>query len=243
MGIKNNTLRNGTKASDSRLDRLIQFDERSRNYPIAALRATSYKLRSYTWRCNAKFDQGREGSCVGFGLGHELAARPSEVAGLTARFLKEKIYWEAQKIDPWKGGAYPGAFPFYEGTSVLAGIKVVHKLGFIEAYRWAFNTNDVLYGLGHNGPAVIGVNWYSNMQFPNAEGFIRPTGALVGGHCILVKAIDINSGFVTMQNSWGARWGINGDCRMGFDDFDKLLHEDGECSFLIKRKTVPVPQT
>ena len=96
------TLKDGTKTGDIRLDRIKYFDERSRGYPIRRMVARK-KMRSYTWRCNVYLDQGSEGACVGFGITHELAARPSEVDGLTNKFAREAIYWEAQKIDEWKG--------------------------------------------------------------------------------------------------------------------------------------------
>lgn len=233
MSIK---LKNNQTTEDIRLDRVIQFDERSRGYSIADLR-TSSNLRSYTWRCNDWFDQGREGACVGFALGHELAARPAEVSGLDYNYLIQEIYWEAQKIDPWEGGAYPDANPRYDGTSVLAGVKRVQKLGWIEGYRWAFNIEDVLYGLGHNGPAVLGVAWYDSMYTPDENGFIKPTGNLVGGHAILARAVNVREGYVTLRNSWGKDWGKDGDCYITFEDLEALLKQNGECCFLLKRKT------
>lgn len=227
-------LKNNQKTEDLRLDRIEQFDERSRSYSIADLKTTK-KLRSYTWRCNDWFDQGKEGACVGFSLGHELAARPAEVEGLDYDYLVEKIYWEAQKTDPWEGGAYPGADPKYHGTSVLAGVKTVQKLGWIEEYRWAFSIEDVLYGIGHNGPAVLGIPWYYDMYFPDENGFIKPTGQLVGGHAILARAVNIKKKYVTLRNSWGKDWGHEGDCYISFDDLESLLNQRGECCFLIKR--------
>jgi hypothetical protein len=232
-------VKGGNKVADKRLDRVVQFDERSRAYSIGDIRKVGKGLRSYTWRCNDWFDQGSEGACVGFALGHELAARPSEVTGLNYDFLLKNIYWEAQKIDPWGGGSYPGASPFYEGTSVLAGIKVVKNLNYIKEYRWAFNMDDVLYGIGHNGPAVFGIPWYYDMYFPDSNGFIKPTGQMVGGHCILGRAIDIKKGYVTLRNSWGKDWGKAGDCYISFSDLEYLLNQQGECAFLLRRTIYP----
>lgn len=232
------TLKNNVTTQDIRLDRVEQFDEESRKYNIADLQ-DGKKLRSYTWRCNEWFDQGHEGACVGFALGHELAARPAEVKELTHKILKTDIYWEAQRNDPWDGGAYPGATPFYEGTSVLAGVKRVKDMGYIEEYRWAFNIDDVLYGIGHNGPAVFGLPWYESMYYPDSKGFIKPEGRLMGGHCILGRAISVRKDKekVTLRNSWGKNWGKNGDCYITFEDLEKLLNQRGECCFLMKRKS------
>ena len=235
-------IRNDVSVKDKRLDRLHQFDQRSKNYSIADLRKASGKLRAYTWRCRPHFDQGNVGACVAFAMGHELAARPSEVTNLNYDYLLKEIYWEAQRNDPWEGGSYPGASPQYEGTSVLAGVKAARKLGHFNEYRWAFNTNDALYGIGHNGPAVIGVNWYAGMLSPDSSGFITPTGSILGGHAVLVRAINMKKGYVTIRNSWGLDWGINGDCYMSFDDFDKLLSERGECCFMLNRHTKAQPK-
>lgn len=233
MSIK---LKNNLFVDDGRLDRVEEFDERSRAYSIGEIRTTP-KLRSYTWRCNDWFDQGKEGACVGFALGHELAARPAEVKGLGYDFLVEDVYWEAQKTDPWEGGAYPGAVPVYHGTSVLAGVKRIKELGYIKEYRWAFNIDDVLYGIGHNGPAVLGIPWYYDMYFPDGKGFIKPTGQLVGGHAILARAINVKKGYVTLRNSWGKGWGKDGDCYITFEDLETLLNQRGECCFLMRRKS------
>ena len=101
------------------LGRKIQFDERSRNFPIRPL-LSDKPLRSYTWRCFDHLNQGTEGSCVGFAWTHEMAARPSEVQGLNYDSAFG-IYQTAKTLDPWEGENYAG-------TSILAGIKAVQKL-------------------------------------------------------------------------------------------------------------------
>lgn len=226
-------LRHGT-TKDVRLDRIVQFDERSRSFPIKLL-LEAKKLRSYTWRCNQQFDQGQEGACVAYSLSHELAARPAEVAGMQDKWMVEHVYWEAQKTDPWEGGSYPGAVPSYEGTSVLAGVKILHKKKFFTEYRWAFSLNDVLLGLGHNGPAVLGVNWYEGMLNTDNDGYVKTTGSAVGGHAIMARSVDLKHNRVMLRNSWGKDWGMNGDCFISFNDLDTLLHEQGEAVFMVGR--------
>ena len=226
--------KDGTVVSDVKLDRIKRFDERSRDYPIRQL-VGDKQPRSYTWRCHQTLDQGPDGACVGFGVAHELIARPAEVQGLTEKFAKEDIYWEAQKIDPWDGGSYPGARPFYEGSSILAGVKVAKKLGWIEEYRWAFGLRDLMLGVGYNGPALIGINWYQDMMRPDANNFIHATGRSYGGHCILVNAINVKKGYFTLHNSWGSSWGDGGECYITFEDMDILLKDRGEAVFFLHR--------
>lgn len=230
-------LKNGIVTTDKRLDRIEQFDERSRNFPIRQLSGTK-PLRSYTWRCEEWFDQGREGACVGFALGHEVSARPAEFRGLHYDYLVKNVYHEAQKIDPWSGGSYPGANPFYEGTSVLAGVKVLHKKGFFKSYRWAFGIHDLTLGVGYNGPAVIGVPWYSGMFNTDSNGFIHADGYIAGGHAVLVRAVNTKKGYFTIRNSWGKDWGVNGDCYISVSDMEKLLNERGEAVFMLNRTAI-----
>jgi len=226
-------LKDKTTVKDPRLGRLLQFDKRSKAFPIRP-KLKVKKPRSYTWRCNSHLDQGPNGACVGFGVSHELIARPSEVRGLDHRSAKY-LYWEAQKIDPWEGGSYPGASPFYEGTSVLAGTKIAQKAGWFDEYRWAFDFNDVMLGVGYNGPAVLGIYWYEGMIDTDSKGYIKPVGRIMGGHCILCKAVSVRKERFTLHNSWGSGWGKGGDCYLSFDSMDKLMKEKGEAVFFLHR--------
>lgn len=227
-------LKNNTYTDDIRLDRVPKFDERSRNFPIREL-VPSKKPRSYTWRCDTYLDQKAEGACVGFGITHELIARPVKVTDLDANFAR-KLYFDAQRIDEWQGGAYPGASPFYEGTSVLAGIKVAKSQGWFEQYRWSFSIDDLILGIGYNGPAVLGLAWTQGMFSTDNNGYIRPTGYLMGGHCIMCCGVNLKKNRFVLHNSWGTNWGVDGKCYVDIDDMKQLLSWDGEAAFFINRK-------
>lgn len=231
-------LKDGSTTTDPRLDRLVQFDERSRSFPIRP-EVEDKPLRSYSWNKNVWLDQGSEGACVGFSVCHELAARPGVVTELTNWYAREEIYWEAQKRDPWAGGAYPGAEPFYEGSSVLAGIQVAHELGYFEEYRWAFSEHDLALAVGYRGPAVLGVNWYTGMFDTDADGYISPTGQIAGGHAILCAAISVKNDAYRLDNSWGLGWGVNGSCYIKRADLARLLAEDGEACIPVDREGGP----
>lgn len=242
-------LRGGTYTRDPRLDRVPQFDERSRNFPILAGKVRGEPIaekrpRSYTWRIDGVLDQGNEGACVGFGWAHELRARPAVVQSADGRLARERVYWNAQRIDQWDGGSYPGANPTYEGTSVLAGAQVVQKqLGAMKEYRWAFDLNDLILAVGYAGPAVIGINWYSDMYDPDAKGFLHASGQIVGGHCICIIGVSLRTECFKLVNSWGTGWGIpmfglpGGFCYLSFDDMQKLQDEDGEVCVPMGRTT------
>ena len=227
-------LKGGASTNDVRLDRVVQFDERSRDYALRLPRGRR-KRRSYTWRCDKYLNQGEEGACVGFSIGHELIARPAPVKRIGPTYCREKIYWEAQRQDEWPGGDFPDASPKYDGTSLLAGVKVAHGLGWFEEYRWTFTLESFLLGLGYHGPAVIGVSWHNDMYTPDANGFIRPTGGVSGGHCILANGVNVKERTVTLHNSWGKSWGIDGECKIRWSDMEDILMDDGEAVFFVDR--------
>jgi hypothetical protein len=225
-------LKNNNTATDPRLGRIPEFDKRSLEYPIRALvlAEQASKPRSYTWRVNKWLDQGMEGACVGFSWTHELAARPMVVSDVDNLYARG-IYKEAQKVDEWPGEDY-------EGTSVLAGAKVVQKLGHMEEYRWAFGLNDLILAVGYKGPAVLGINWYEPMFSPDEKGFIHVDGGLAGGHAILCYRVNVKQKFFGLWNSWGDSWGLNGACLVSFDDMERLLSEDGEACIPVHRLKV-----
>lgn len=222
-------------ATDTRLGRLKAFDGRSRDFPIRKL-IPSTTLKNRNWKCSVVLDQGNWGSCVGNGWSHELIATP-KVNIVDEKFAREKIYFEAQKIDAYPGGEYPGG-DGSGGTSVLAGAKVVQKLGYMKEYRWAFGLQDVLLALSHYGPVVVGVDWTNNMFDPDANGFIHPTGGVAGGHCFLLTGIDVKQKYVTMHNSWGSSWGKNGEAKISFDDLQTMLNNEGEACVAVGRKLI-----
>ena len=233
-------LKGGHTTEDPRLDRIYQLDLRSLNYQVEPY--PSVVPRSYTWKVGTWLDQGQEGSCVGHGFAHELIAVPKAVVGVDSQYARHQIYWEAQKIDDWPGGSYPGASPSYEGTSVLSGAKVVASLGFYSEYRWAINTYDLAAYIGHHGPAVLGVAWYEGMWNTDAEGFIAPIGQAVGGHCILARSVrlkksdgypahewrevDLDKSFFVLWNSWGPNWGVQGYAKVTLRSMVKLIEQD-----------------
>lgn len=213
------------KDDNPRLDRLVQFDERSREFPIRALVAG--KPRSFTWSVNQWFDQKSEGACVGFAWAHEMVARPKVARNITESWAQE-LYRTARTLDEWPGEDY-------EGTSVLAGAKACKNLGMIKEYRWAFGLEDLRLAIGSKGPAVLGINWYEGMFNPDADGYLRPTGKLAGGHAILAYANSERYKRISVWNSWGQDFGRNGAAYISHEDLARLLGERGEACIPVSR--------
>lgn len=207
-------------------DRVVHFDERSREFPArAAIR--SFAPRSRTWTCYVNLDQGVEGMCAGFAVSHEAASTPAVVPGITNAVARQ-VYRQAQRLDEWPGESY-------SGTSVLAAMKAGKARGWWAGYRWAFGEKDLAFALGYLGPAVLGVNWYAGMETPDAAGQIHATGELMGGHAILCIGYDAAKKLYRLHNSWGKTWCIGGDCFISAVDMVKLLSENGEAAIPMKR--------
>ena len=79
--------------------------------------------------------------------------------------------------------------------------------------------------------------WMQGMANTDAKGFIHATGSVVGGHCILCRAINVKKKYFLLRNSWGKNWGMDGDCKISFSDMTKLLADNGEAVFFRKRHT------
>lgn len=220
------------------LDWIPQFDERSRRYAVIDTIDEDVKRnpRSFTWRVPFRKFQGETGRCVQFGFVHDLAARPKMVSEAKCDEIVNKnlIYWPAQEIDKWEGGEYPGApEPHYAGTSVLAGAKVSTSLGYYHEYRWAFSLKDLILSVGFKGPAVVGTDWFEAMFYPDAGGFVRPDGALVGGHSYCIFAVDVQRKFFWAAQSWedwgiDDRYGVGSTFKIAFDDWGNKLIEGAE---------------
>ena len=75
------------------------------------------------------------------------------------------------------------------------------------------------------------------------EGFIRPTGAQVGGHCVCLDGVDLGPEHTDSEpvlfgtNSWGDAWGFRGSkvhggkgaggrFKIAAADLDPLLSQD-----------------
>jgi hypothetical protein len=239
-------LRDGTTTTDLALDRLVQFDERSRGFPVRAI-VPPEAPRERVWTLPRPYmgDQKDEGACVGYGISHALVAQPKPATLNVIRRVQTEhlIYWAAQRRDPWPGGGWPGATPQYEGTSVLAGLQVARDLGFYAAYRWAFSLQDVIQGILAVGPAILGLNWTEGMSHPQAGGLIEATGPVVGGHCLAGIGIDYNRRFpdglvrdvIVLAQSWGLDHGDRGRVYLPLAQLAERLADDGECAFVTGR--------
>jgi hypothetical protein len=237
------TLKGGFETTDRRLDRLPEFDEKSRQFPIRTLVAQE-PLRSRTFPCPAWLDQGSEGACVGFSWSHELNAYPARNV-VDENFARYEVYRPAQRIDEW-----PGEEPAMSGTSVLAGARILKSLGYFDEFRWAFSVDESLRAMPM-GPQVIGVVWMGSMFNTRPSGLLevsKDPNDIAGGHAICVRGLTLKPRLIgesrtlepviRLRNSWGKGWGKSGDCFIKVTDYEWLLKQQGECCIPVGRKLV-----
>lgn len=226
---------------ERKLDWKSYHDPRSKEYSIRNyLKGKSVEKQKVMWDEGTVLDQGSEGACVGFGWMGELLAQPfapdEQPEAEFANSIAIDYYRRAKLIDQWPGEDY-------EGTSVLAGAKIIMQEGFIDSYRWCFGVDDVRDAIITTGPVVIGVPWRSGMYSTKSTGMVSITGNLVGGHCLVITGYDpeMKIGNKTYEvfrwrNSWGTNYGINGSGYIRSSDLAILLSSNGEACVPIGRK-------
>jgi hypothetical protein len=199
-------------------------DSRDRTYPLLAAQRTPPPRK--TWRFpHPVLDQGDRPQCVAYAWCAMLLASP--ITGALPEpetMFAASLYQEAQRLDDMPGEAY-------EGTTVRGAAKALKARGLIASYRWAYTAADVVDFVLSTGPVVIGVDWSEAMSEPVRGDWIKPGGASLGGHAVLVIGADARGKRVRILNSWGASWGDDGRVWLATQDLDALLAKGGEaCS-------------
>jgi hypothetical protein len=234
-------IRERIPSTDPRLKRHVHHDSESRRYAFdtAGLSIVSAKHQ----RRIPVLDQGQLGSCTGNAgigcLGTEPFFSNRPPAGVAVYAENEagavQLYSDATAADD-----YPGQYPPDDtGCDGLTIAKVLQRAGEISGYQHTFSLDDALKALGVT-PFITGVNWYQTMFNPDPDGRVHPLGALAGGHEFVADEIDAEQGRVWFTNSWGTGWGVGGRFYMSFDDFGRLLAEQGDVT-IFTPLTQPAP--
>lgn len=233
------------------LGRIVEADDRDHRYLMRSVQPSEEEapmvgLRTY--RRGPALDQGSTGTCVAHAWRSWLDGEPLRTSKGPRPF---DLYDECILADRWSDNDHDPERKF--GTSVRAGAQVLTRLGYVKHYLWAFNTDDVRrWLLSGQGGVVFGVNWYSEMGRPDAEGFIRANGRYQGGHAIYCFGADDRQGYVFLQNSWSRDWGgwqagpvrrrvYKGCARLPYEDLDRLIREQGEACTAVQQQVQAVP--
>lgn len=209
------------------LDWRPHWDQRNVMYGITQLDCfANGKARTNVRRTKSIFlDQGQEGACTGFGTAHTLASSPKPDANMVDQIARD-IYHEARRQDEWEGENY-------EGSSVNGAMKAARQMGYISSWHWCFNLPEMRHALSYHGPITIGVNWYTGMFRPDANGLLTVEGSLAGGHAL--ELAGYTGDLYRLENSWGPNWGDHGGAWLSKSDLLRLLKEGGE--FACPKKT------
>lgn len=213
------------------LGRLVEHDPRSRGYP--ARRAT--RPKSVLWAHSAPvLDQGSLSSCTGNALAQCLNTAYFATSRPKRKYLDEQyarlLYAKATLLDE-----FPGTWPPNDsGSSSIGVCKAGVALQYLTGYTHSFGFDHFL-GTIQTQPVIAGINWYSAMDDPDRDGFIRVGGDIAGGHEICVLGANLPGQYVTVLNSWSGTWGRNGRARISFADFTRLLNEEGDITAPIGR--------
>ena len=81
------------------------------------------------------------------------------------------------------------------------------------------------------------------MDKPDSAGHVSISydAYIRGGHEVEAFAIDAENRLLWFWNSWGPEWGFDGKFSLTFDDYARLLSEDGDVTVYIPL-TAPAPQ-
>src|SRR5262249_30290549 len=212
-----------------RLGRHIEHDERSKGFRVTRV-AANPRSAAYKRHCEP-FDQGDLGSCTGNAMAGLLMTDPFWTTG---RSLGEsdaiRLYSEATELDGIRG-SYP---PQDTGSSGLAVAKAARREGWITRYEHAFGFEDLIQGLSQR-PGILGINWYTSFDTPDASGECPLTAAasVRGGHEVEMFELDVERQRVWCYQSWGPTWGglENGTFWFSFTTLMRLLAEQGDATF------------
>lgn len=236
-----------THPAAGRLGRHVRHDPRSLAFQVTAKSLGDLKSVKHQ-RYVPVLDQGDLGSCTGnatvgaLGTGDLFTALagnpgcPSETDAAADEKMAVAMYSAATKLDDVRG-VYP---PTDSGSSGVAVAKAAKNAGLISGYTHATSLEAALTAL-ETRAVITGVNWYEGMDNPDSSGLVHVTGQVRGGHEFVLDQLDVENRLVWMTNSWSTSWGVDGRACIGWDDFGRLLSEDGDVTAFVP-VSAPAPQ-
>lgn len=256
-------LKNGATSDDPRLDRVVQFDDKSREFQVRALLGSHARTLAKKRRHivpGLTLDQGREGACTGFSAAHAVASTPFRAKPIDGAKARE-FYYENQRNDAYPGGEYEGADPRSGGSSVLAAMKTLRAQKLIDSYHWIGAGSQSIMDDLHDtlkfvGPVCFGINWYESMFSTTPGGLLEVTitPKPAGGHAICahdwvnkkLEGTAKRHDYIVLQNSWGDDWGGKYKGKGGYaylrvEDAEAILNKGGEGAVPIRN--VPIKET
>lgn len=163
-------------------------------------------------------DQGQTPHCIGFG-----GAQWGNTLPVDDRYADSDghaLYYECKVLD--------GEPKIEDGSDVRTLAKALQARGRLKTYAFAASIDEAVAWVLAQGPVIIGSDWTNDMFSPDANGFVKPTGGVAGGHCYLLDEYDPVAMVLGFRNSWSASWGIAGRFYMHQADAVTLFASQGE---------------
>lgn len=219
------------------LGRHVNHDPRSLAYRVEP----DGTVATVRWeRVTPVLDQGDLGSCTGNATAGVLGSQPFHAYTSKTVFDENfavQIYSAATKIDAFDG-VYP---PTDTGSDGLSVAKAAKQWGFISGYQHITSLAAAHTAI-QAGPFITGVNWYSGMDEPDADGVVSVSGTVRGGHEFEIVGYDAATGLWEAVNSWGPGWGVGGHFFIPDAGYARLLAEQGDATvFVPLNQPAPVP--
>ena len=182
------------------------------------------------WDTPVTLDQGNTGHCVGF-AGATFVASANAYVGITTgvdNALGHELYYAAKIHDN------DGPENLETGSTLRSLAKVLKERGYIDGYSLTADFDAIDRWVGSRGGVVCGLYWYEGMKKPDSKGLVKPTGAKLGGHAICCRGKDQPVMDNVFRNSWGKRWGKDGECGMSDITLRYLYEQQGEALLMVK---------
>lgn len=222
-----------------RLGRHVEHDDRSRDYEFS--RRKLGPDRDQLWSFSQPvLNQMNTSSCVGntitqfFNTDYAKPCRTLHQVDWYTEGFALNVYHLATVADGVSQDIYP---PNDDGTSALGGAKAAQELGLVDTYTHAFDF-DTFRAAIETQPVCVGTLWTNQMFTADPTGLIAvgdlgdvndPNNPnIAGGHEYLALGISYTLQQVRFLTSWGPDFGIKGEFKMTFADFETLLDNQGD---------------
>jgi len=148
-----------------------------------------------------------------------------------------KIYSKATTLDS-QPGSYP---PDDTGSDGLSAAKAAQSFGLISGYQHITSVAAAQTAI-QTGPFIVGSEWWTGMDNPDANGLVEATGTVRGGHEYLCTGYDATTDLWEHDNSWGTSYGVDGKFYYSSATFAKLLASQGDATvFVPLNQPAPTP--
>jgi hypothetical protein len=217
--------------------RIYKPDARDRKFPLRTLRAATEKtlatIREATggnglpfvkyWHSQSYFaDQGATGMCVAYAGLNWFHDGPITHKVKPPFMPADVLYQQTRLAD-----GFDVDMTLQEGSTTRGICEFLRKIGAVDSYHWAsFDdpqaaTHDVVFALRALGPVFFGTDWTEGMMEPDGDRIIRPTGAVIGGHEVVLNGVNLHRGLVRYECAWDAEKAYFGYMRI--DDLPQLF--------------------